>query len=174
MKSVFKKTINWNKYQSKVTTERQNQYLDYFTDASFQEVNKLFYHLKIMQLEQDTQYFISTVEKKDYNVLIDGQNVFDQPVENDIRTYDNIPKFATAQEGDYINCFLDYTYFKKYYKMIAIHSSKQQVLDADPKAIQQINFTGYLDGDANTTMFIIIEEAKETMLEFSQGTVRVL
>ena len=120
-----------------------------------------------MQLEQDTQYFISTVEIKDYNVLIDGQNVFDQPVENDIRTYDNIPKFATAQEGDY-------TYFKKYYKMIAIHSSKQQALDADPKAIQQINFTGYLDGDANTTMFIIIEEGKETMLEFSQGTVRVL
>ena len=49
--------------------------------------------------------------------------------------------------------------------------SKQQALDADPKAIQQINFTGNLDQDECATMFFIIEEAKETILDFSQGTV---
>ena len=58
--------------------------------------------------------------------------------------------------------------------MIAIHLSKQQALDADPKAIQQINFTGNLDRAEGAKMFFIIEEAKETVLYFSQGTVKVL
>ena len=58
--------------------------------------------------------------------------------------------------------------------MIAIDWSKQQVLDADPRAIQQINFTANLDRGGNTTMFFIIEQAKETALDFSQGTVKVL
>ena len=58
--------------------------------------------------------------------------------------------------------------------MIAIDLSKQQALDADPRAIQQINFIRNLDRDGNTTMFFIIEEAKETVLDFSQGTIKVL
>ena len=63
---------------------------------------------------------------------------------------------------------------KKYYKLIAIDLSKQQKLDADPKAIQQINFTGNLDRAEGLTMFFIIEEAKETVLDFSKETVKVL
>ena len=58
--------------------------------------------------------------------------------------------------------------------MLAIDLSKQQPLDADPKAMQQINFTGNLDQSGNATMFFIIEEAKETILDFSEGSVRVL
>ena len=58
--------------------------------------------------------------------------------------------------------------------MIVIDLSKQQTLDADPRAIQQINFTANLDRDGNITMFFIIEQAKETVFEFSQGTVKVL
>ena len=58
--------------------------------------------------------------------------------------------------------------------MIAIDLSKQQALDADPRAIQQINFNANLDRAANRTMFFIIEEAKETVVDFSQGTVKVL
>ena len=58
--------------------------------------------------------------------------------------------------------------------MIAIDLSKQQVLDADPKAIQQINFTANLDRAGNTRIYFILEEAKETVFEFSQGTVKVL
>ena len=57
--------------------------------------------------------------------------------------------------------------------MITIDLSKQQALDADPKVIQQLNFTGNLDQAGNTTMFSVIEEAKETILDFSRGTVRV-
>ena len=68
--------------------------------------------------------------------MIDGQNFFDQPARNNVKTYDSIQKLATAQGDDYTTgCFLDYNYFKNYYKMIAIDFSKQQALDADPTAI---------------------------------------
>ena len=98
----------------------------------------------------------------------DGKNFFDQQVKNDKITYENIRKIATGQGDDYTTgCLLDYPYFKENYKMIAIDLSKQQALDADPRAIQQINFTVSLDRAGNTTMFSIIEEAKVTVLEFS-------
>ena len=58
--------------------------------------------------------------------------------------------------------------------MIAVDLSKQQTLDADPKAIQQINFTANLNRAGNTTVYFILEEAKETVLEFPQGTIKVL
>ena len=97
---------------------------------------------------------------------------FDQPARNDLITYDNIQKIGTGQGDDYATgCLLDYNYFKKYYKMIAIDLSKQQTLDADPKTIQQINFIGNLE--QQSAIFFIIEEAKETVLDFSQGTVIV-
>ena len=69
---------------------------------------------------------------------------------------------------------LDYNYFKNLYKMIGLDLSKQQALDADPKAIQQINFTENLDQEEGATIFFIIEKAKKTILDFSQGTVKVL
>ena len=106
--------------------------------------------------------------------MIDGRNFFDQSVKTNLRTYDNIQNIIASQ-GDFYTagCLLDYPYFKNYYKMIAIDLSKQQAPNADPKAIQQINFTASLEQDGNTTFFII-EEAKETILDFSQGTVKVL
>ena len=107
--------------------------------------------------------------------MIDGKNFFDQPVKNDKVTYENIRKIATGQGDDYTTgCLLDYTYFKKYYKMIVVDLSKQQALDADPKAVQQINFTANVDRPNNTRFYFILEEAKETVFEFSQGTVKVL
>ena len=91
------------------------------------------------------------------------------------KTHKNIRNIATGQGDDYTTgCLLDYPYFKDHYKMIAIDLSKQQALDADPRAIQQINFTANLDRNENTTMFFIIGEEKETVLKFSQGTVKVL
>ena len=62
---------------------------------------------------------------------------------------------------------LGYSYFKDHYKMIPMDLSKHQALDADPRAVQQINFTANLDRAENTTMFFIIEEAKETVPDFS-------
>ena len=69
---------------------------------------------------------------------------------------------------------LDYNCFKKHDKIIATDLSKQQVLDANPKAIQGINFTENLSGNNNRLIFFITEEAKETILSFSQWTVKVL
>ena len=72
--------------------------------------------------------------------MMNGQNFFDQPVKNNLITYDNIRKIATDQGDDYtVGCLLDFNYFNNYYKMIAIDFSKQEVLDADQKTIQQIN-----------------------------------
>ena len=83
------------------------------------------------------------------------------------KTYEKIRKTVTGQREDYTTGFLlDYSYFKDNYKMIAIDLSKQQALDADPRAIQQINFTANLDRVENTTMFFINEEAKETVWTF--------
>ena len=71
--------------------------------------------------------------------MIDGKNCFDQPIKNYIKTYENIRKILTGQGDDYTSsCLLDYNYFKNYYKMIGTDLSKQQALDASPKAIQQI------------------------------------
>ena len=99
--------------------------------------------------------------------MIDGRNFFDQPINNDHKTYENNRKIATGKGDDYTTgCLLDYSYFKNHYKMIAMDLSKQQGLYADPRAIQQINFTANLDRIGNTTMFFIIEESKETVLNF--------
>ena len=107
--------------------------------------------------------------------MIDGRNFFDQPINSMTKTYKNIRKIATGQGDDYtIDCLLDYSYFKENYKMIAIDLSKQQALEADPRAIQQIGFTANLERAGNTTILFISEQAKETVLDFSQGTVKVL
>ena len=173
LKSGFKRTINWNKYQSYPKTYVQNQYLNHIVDPSFQDLNRLF----VLSFENEnsrTSHYLPKVEIKDYNLKFDGINLFDQPVNDDIKTYENIRKIATGQGDDYTTgCLLDYAYFKNYYKMIAIDLSKQQALDTDPRAIQQIDFTANLDRAGNTAMFFIIEEAKETALEFSEATVKV-
>ena len=175
----FKRTINWNKYQSKVPILAPNPYLDYLTDQRFQGVNRLF----VLSFENNTdrtihtKYYLPTVEIKDYNVMIDDWNFFDQQVKNDLTTYDNISKNTIDQRDDYTTGYLiDYSYFNIYYKMIGTDLSKQQALDNDLKAIQQINFTGNgaRNSIANTTMSFIIEEAKETVLDFSWETVKVL
>ena len=80
----------------------------------------------------------------------------------------------TSQSDDYTIQCIFHPYFRKYHKLIAIDLSKQQKLDADPKIIQQINFTGNLDKAEGLTMFSIIEEAKETVLRYSKGTVKIL
>ena len=80
------------------------------------------------------------------------------------KTYENIRKIATGKGDNYTTgCLLDYPYFKENYKMITIDLSRQNELDVDPRAMQQINFTANLDGAGNTTVFFIVEEGKETV-----------
>ena len=177
LKSGFKRVINWNKYLSKPESLAQNPNLKYLFEPSFQGVNRLFVLAFINDVSRtsDGRYCISNVETKDYNIMINGENVFDQPIKNNKVTYENIRKIATGQGDDYTTgCLLDYSYFMDTYKMIAVDLSKQQELDADPKAIQQINFTANLDRAGNIRVYFILEEAKETILDFSQGAVKVL
>ena len=88
---------------------------------------------------------------------------------------ENIRKIAIGKGDDYTTgCLLDYPYFKDSYKMIAVDLSKQHALDADPRPNQQINFTANLDRVGNTRIYFILEEAKETILDFSKGAGKVL
>ena len=177
LKSSFKRVINWNKYLSKPELLAQNPNLNHLVEPSFQGVNRLF----ILAFEDDAQrtahdsYYLPTVEIKNYNIMINGENFFDEPIKNNKVTYGNIRKIATGQGDDYTTgCLLDYSYFADTYKVIAVDLSKQQALDADPSAIQQINFTANLDRAGNTRVYFILEKAKEFILDFSQGTVKVL
>ena len=107
--------------------------------------------------------------------MIYGRKLFDHPVKNDLRTYGNILKITIGQGDDYATgCLLYYPYLQKYYKMITLGLSKLQVLGADLNAIQQIDFTRYLDKDGNKTKFSFVEGTKENILDFLQGTMRVL
>ena len=136
LKSGFKRVINWNKYLSKPDLLAQNP--NHLTEPSFQGVNRLF----VLAFENDNhrkihnRYYLPIVEIKDYNIMINDDNFFDQPIKNNKVTYQNIRKIATGQGDDYTTgCLLDYTYFTNTYKMIAVDLSKQQALDADPRAI---------------------------------------
>ena len=128
-KSGFKRTINWNKYESNVQTFAQNRALNHLTNPSFQGVNRLF----VLSFENEDQrkshsaYYLPKVEIKDYNLMTDGRNFFYQPIDSMAKTYENIRKIATGEGDDYAaGCLLDYPYFKDHYKMIAINLSKQQ------------------------------------------------
>ena len=138
IKSGFKRIINWNKYLSRPELLVQTSNLNHLDAPSFQGVNRFF----VLAFENDTQrtsnsgYYLRNVEIKDYNIMINGENFSDQPIKNNKITYENIGKTATGQGDDYTTgCFLDYPYFKDTYKMIAVDLSKQQALDADPRAI---------------------------------------
>ena len=138
LKSGFKTVINWNKYLSKPELLAQIPNLNHLVEPSFQGVNRLF----VLVFENDNdrtsdeQYYLPTVEIKDYNIMINGENFFDQPIKNKKVTYDNIRKIATGQGDDSTTgCLLDYPYFANTYKIIAVDLSKQQALDVDARAI---------------------------------------
>ena len=141
-----------------------------------QDIPELLHNLNQALKEQltgmITGYYLPKRKRKSYNVMIDRKNVFDQSVKNDIRAHDNIWQISTGQGDDYTTGFLlDYNYFKEHYNIIAIDLSKQKELDFNPKAIQQISFTGNLENQSAT--FFNIEEVKELVLDFSQRTVKV-
>ena len=114
LESRFKRTINRNKYHYE-TNQAWNRFLDFFIDASFHGVNRLF----VLSFKDKNnwksykQYYFATVEIKVYNIMINGINFFDQPMKNDLNTFDNIRKKATGQGDDCTpGCLLDYPCFK--------------------------------------------------------------
>ena len=110
LKSGFKRTINWNEYESSVKTFARNRYLNYLINSSFQGVNRLF----VLSFENENDrtsnstYYLLKVEIKDYNFMIDGRNFFDQPINSMNKTYQHIRRIATGQGGDYtLGCLFD-------------------------------------------------------------------
>ena len=94
--------------------------------------------------------------------MINGVNFFDQPIKNNKVTYENIRKIATSQGDDHTTgCLLGYSHFMDTYKMIAVDLSKQKALDADARAIQQINPTANLDRAGNTRSTLFSKKQKK-------------
>ena len=192
----FKRTIYWNQYVSKPFTKQaaiKTRITSIALDAAFQEVNRLFVlafedtrtdeasdapaprNLAANRVIRTTyrKYFVPRVDITSYNVLIDGGNFYDQPINDSIRKYDDFRKIATGKGDNYATgCSLDYDYFKKHYQLIAVDLSKQREFDADPRAIQQIEFIGMVKTRSN--LFAILEKSKETILEFYKGTAKVM
>ena len=188
LKEGFKRSVYWNSYEtkpSKVIEQGKNIYE--LLNASFQGVKRLFVLAYFVTAGNDAdqeagikdnkKYFLPRGEIKNYNVLIDGRNFYDQPINDIIKQYDEVRKVSTGYGDDYTTgCLLDYAYFKDNYRLIAVDLSKQKALDADLRAIQQILFQAVVEGEGNTKirLYTILEKSKETMLEFSKGKAKVL
>ena len=165
LKSIFKRTIKWNKYRSEMTNQSKTNHLNHLVDPAFTKVNRLF--VLSFENEEDRRLFsncyVPKVEIKDFNVLIDGKGFFDVPVKSKEEAYEKI--MSISKNNDYTTGnLLDYEYFSKHYKLIAIDLSKQIELE-NPDLRQQINFIGKLEDD-KATMLFIIEKSEETTFEF--------
>ena len=173
IKTCFKRTINWNKYQSEPTLKTQNRCLNHLIDPGFQRANRLF----VLSFENDGK------SKKLQATFSPGwlqcrdwcKNYFDQTVQNDFITYENILKIATGQKDDYANsCLLDCNHFKDYYKNNSGRFKQTKSAWCWSKRNTANYFTGNLDQVEQIAVYFMIVEANETVLDFSQGTVRVL
>ena len=149
-------------------------------DASYQGVKRLFVlaysdggDANRITANSHRRYFLPRVKIENYNIEIDGRNFYDQPINDLIKQYDEVRKVSTGQGDDYTTgCLLDFAYFLKNYRLIVADLSKQKALDADSRAIQQIIFTS--KASKNVMVYYILEQSRETVLQFSKGMTKVL
>ena len=175
----FQRSIYWSEYKTKEINEDSDanvfKYIN--LDPSFPGVNRLFvmaYNRANWQPTRNGQqkYYLPIIDLEKYNVISDGRNFYDNPIESDIEKYRELKKVMIGKGEDYTTgSLLDFNYFDKHYKLVAVDLSKQKELDADPRAIQQIEFK-YMLG-TNSTIYWVLEKSKETILEFYKGTVKV-
>ena len=175
----FQRSIYWNEYKAKEINEDADanvfKYIN--LDPSFQGVNRLFvmaYNRVDGQPTRNGQrkYYLTRISLNKYNVIIDRRNFYDNPIESDIEKYRELKKVMIEKGEDYTTgSLLDYNYFDKHYKLVAVDLSKQKELDADTRAIQQIEFKHMLE--TNSTIYWVLEKSKETILEFYKETVKV-
>ena len=163
LKSGFTREIIWNKYRSQMTTEAVNNNLNILVDPTFTNVNRLFVlaYQNADDRQSFSQFYLPKVMVKDYNVIIDKLAFFDLPIKTEEEAYEKIIDISRNNEYTTGN-LLHYDYLKKYYKLIAIDLSKQQVLQENEDLIRQIDFIGRLTKAAN--VFIIIEKKEHTIL----------
>ena len=156
-----------------MTTEAVNNNLNILIDPTFTNVNRLFVlaYQNADDRQSFSQFYLPKVLVKDFNVIIDKLVFFDLPIKTEEEAYEKIINISRNNEYTTGN-LLDYDYFKKCYKLIAIDLSKQQVLQENEDLIQQINFIGKLEEAAS--VFIIIEKKENTISEFSQNLANVI
>ena len=156
-----------------MTTEAINNNLNILIDPTFTNVNRLFdlAYENVDDRQSYDEFYLPKVMVKDYNVIIDKLAFYVLPMKTEEEAYEKIIDISRNNEYTTGN-LLDYDYFKKYYKLIAIDLSKQQALQENEDLIQQINFIGRLTEAAN--VFIIIEKKEKTILEFSQNLANVI
>ena len=180
LRTRFKRTIKWNKYRSEMTNQTKNNNLNYLINLTFTKVNRLF--ALSFESENDrtslSKYYVPNVQITDFNALIDGKSFFDMPIKNGEETFEQI--IEMGRNNDYTTGnLLDYEYFSKHYKLIALSKqteidlSKQTELE-NPDLKQQINFIERLMRNEGATMFFIIEKSEETTFEFSQNAATVV
>ena len=178
LKSGFKREIEWNEYESKDVNITPGPYINHLVSPSFQGVNRMFvlpyknHEANDPKRDGHSKYYLPNQDIKNYNVMIDGKNFYDQPINEDVTKYNEVRKVAIGKGDDYTTgCLLDFAYFKEHYKLITIDLSRQRVLDEDPKAIQQINFKCQIDAVDNNQrhLLFVTERSKKTVLEFSQN-----
>ena len=175
----FQRSIYWNEYKTKEIIEDgdANVFKYINLDPSFQGVNRLFvmaYNRVDGQPTRNGQrkYYLPRISLNKYNVINDGRNFYDNPIESDIEKYRELKKVMIGKGEDYTTgSLLDYNYFDKHYKLVADDLPKQKELDADPRATQQIEFK-YMLG-INSTIYWVLEKSKESILQFYKGTVKV-
>ena len=172
------RSIYWNEYKTKEINENAdaNVFKHINLDPSFQGVNRLFVMAYNRENGQPTsngqQKYLPRIDLEKYNVIIDGRNFYDNPIKSDIEKYRELKKVMIGKGEDYTTgSLLDFNYFDKHYKLVAVDLSKQIELDADTRAIQQIEFKYMLGTDS--TIYWVLEKSKETILEFYKGTVKV-
>ena len=151
----FKRSVYWNEYTSEIETNEasDNDLKRLPLDASFQRVNRLFViafdntnnGTNKVDRNSHRKYFLPRINITDYSVLIDGRNLYDQNISDQIKKYNEVRKLMT-EKGDYYitGSLLDCYYSLKHYQLIVVDLSKQKELDDDPRAIQQIEFYGKL------------------------------
>ena len=173
--------------KQKVIIKKSTNEFMYFLESNVIGVNRLFV---LVYTNQDAaskrfkakRYYLPNGIIDTYNVINYRKNFYDQPIDSDIKQYEEIRKLITGQGEDYTTgCLLDYDYIRNHYMLIAVDLKRQKELNADPKAIQQIAFVGQLKklNNANNnpeSMFIltILEKNKEPRLKFSKGSVTLL
>ena len=165
----FQRSIYWNEYKTKEIDENADanvfKYIN--LDPSFQGANRLFVMAYDRAKGQPTRngqqkYYLPRIDLEKYNVIIDGRNFYDNPIESDIEKYRELKKVMIGKGEDYTTgSLLDFNYFDKHYKLVTVDLSKQKELDTDLRAIQQIEFK------------YILEKSKETILEFYKGIFKV-
>ena len=165
----FKRPIYWNKYKVtpnkiiEITANNDIKYIRELLYSSCQGVNKLFVLAydntagnNQVSVDPYKKYFLPRIKINNYNIEIDGRNFYDQPINDSIKQNDKVRKISTGKGDDYTTgCLLDFSYFEKNHRIIAVDLSKQKALDADSRATQESIFTGGIKATVANTRVII-------------------